>query len=174
MGAELRRACLPEFPPGTGFLYQPALSPEPWNLWTDAQALDIFTFQWRSFAERYKGIPSGQLSFNLINEPNQCTASQYAAVVRQGVGAIRLADPDRMVMVDGLFGEAMAPVPELADLSNAVHSTRGYAPFKLSHYLAPWAGTPTELPTWPLENQGVVEWDKQSSAHLVRGAVAGV
>jgi len=124
-----------------GFCINWALSPEPWNLWTDAKALDVFTFHWSRFAERYKGIPSRQLSFNLINEPNRCTAAQYASVVRQGVRAIRLADPDRMVMVDGLFGEAMLPVTDLADLPNAVHSTRGYAPFKLSHYLAPWAGT---------------------------------
>jgi endoglucanase len=147
-----------------GFCINSTLSPEPWNLWTDAKALDVFTFHWSHFAERYKGIPSRQLSFNLINEPNRCTAAQYTSVVRQGVRAIRLADPDRMVMVDGLFGEAMLPVTDLADLPNAVHSTRGYAPFKLSHYLAPWAGTPRQMPTWPLLKSGAgvtVEWDKQ-------------
>ena len=64
-------------------------------------------------------------------------------------------------MIDGLFGEAMLPVAELSDISKCVHSTRGYAPFKLSHYLASWAGTPRDLPEWPLKNKGVVEWDKQ-------------
>jgi len=144
-----------------GFCINGPLSPEPWNLWTDPKALDIFTFQWSRFAERYRGIPGRQLSFNLINEPNSCTAGQYASVVRHAVQAIRRVDPDRLVMVDGLFGEAMLPVNELANLPGAIHSTRGYAPFKLSHYLAPWAGTPRELPEWPLKAKGVVEWDKQ-------------
>jgi endoglucanase len=144
-----------------GFSINASLSPEPWNLWTDAKALEIFTFHWSRFAERYKGIAGRQLSFNLINEPNRCTASQYASVVRGGVQAIRAADPDRLVMIDGLFGEAMLPATELADVPNAVHSTRGYAPFKLSHYLAPWAGTPRQMPTWPLMKEGKVEWDKQ-------------
>jgi len=31
-----------------------------------------------------------------------------------------------------------------------VHATRGYAPFALTHYLAPWAGTPRQMPTWPM------------------------
>jgi endoglucanase len=146
-----------------GFSINWSLSPEPWNLWTDAKALDIFTFHWSHFAKRYKGIPGKQLSFNLINEPNRCTVSQYASVVRHGVQAIRKTDSDRLVMIDGLFGEAMLPVTELAGVPNAIHSTRGYAPFKLSHYLAPWAGTPRQLPTWPLKNDEgsqEVEWDK--------------
>ena len=144
-----------------GFSINWALSPEPWNLWTSAKAEELFAFQWSRFAERYKGIPSQQLSFNLINEPNRCTASQYAAVIKQAISAIRLKDPHRQVMIDGLFGEAMLPVQELAGVSNAIHSTRGYAPFKLSHYLAPWAGIPQQAPTWPLEANGLVEWDKQ-------------
>jgi endoglucanase len=144
-----------------GFCINWALSPEPWNLWTDAKALDIFTFQWHRFAERYKGIPGDQLSFNLVNEPNRCTATQYARTMRSGVQAIRSADPNRLVMIDGLFGEAMLPVVELATLPHAVHSTRGYAPFKLSHYLAPWAGKPTKLPTWPLLDGIRVEWNTE-------------
>ena len=144
-----------------GFSINWSLSPEPWNLWQDTKAREIFRYQWSRFAERYKTVPSRQLSFNLINEPNRCTAAQYTSVVEEGVRAIRLADPNRLVVVDGLFGEAMLPVTELAHLSNAVHSTRGYAPFKLSHYLAPWAGTPRQLPTWPLLTKGTVEWDKQ-------------
>jgi endoglucanase len=144
-----------------GFSINESLSPEPWNLWTEERAAEIFTFHWSRFAERYKSVPSKQLSFNLINEPNRCTASQYAAVIRQGVQAIRSIDAQRLVMIDGLFGEAMLPVPELATISNAIHSTRGYAPFKLSHYLAPWAGIPKKLPVWPWTNDGVVEWDKR-------------
>jgi endoglucanase len=141
-----------------GFSINASLSPEPYSLWTDAAALDLFTAQWSEFATRYKNVSGDRLSFNLINEPNRCTAAQYASVIRHAVHAIRSADPHRHVMIDGLFGEAMLPVDELASLPNATHSTRGYAPFKLSHYLAPWAGTPDEIPTWPLKNN---EWNRK-------------
>ena len=33
------------------------------------KALDAAVFHWKMFAKRYKGIPSKQLSFDLINEP---------------------------------------------------------------------------------------------------------
>jgi endoglucanase len=143
-----------------GFSINAALAAEPWNLWTDPKAQDIFTHHWRAFAQRYRAVPSSQLSFNLINEPNRCTAAQYDSTIRRAVQAIREVDLDRLVMIDGLFVEAMLPVDSLANLPNAVHSTRGYAPFKLSHYLAPWAGTPRALPEWPFTKDGAVEWDK--------------
>jgi endoglucanase len=134
--------------------------PEPWSLWRDPLALKVFVFHWTSFAQRYRGIPSERLSFNLINEPNGCSPAQYAAVVQQGIRAIREVDPHRLVMIDGMFGETMQPVPELAPVANAVHSTRGYAPFKLTHYLAPWAGDLHEMPAWPTKVGDIDEWDK--------------
>ena len=143
-----------------GYCINAALSPEPWNLWTDSKALDIFTFHWTRFANRYKGIGSDRLSFNLLNEPNGCTPSQYARVARHAVRAIREVDSTRLVVIDGMFGETMLPVPELLDVPHAVQSIRGYAPFALTHYLAPWAGTPKAVPTWPSKINDFVVWDK--------------
>jgi endoglucanase len=142
-----------------GYCINPQL-PEPWNLWTDPKALEIFTHHWTHFTSRYKGTPAADLSFNLINEPNGCTLHQYAQVIRHAVQSIHAIDRTRPVMVDGMFGEMMLPVPELADVENAIHSTRGYAPFSLTHYLAPWAGTPKSLPTWPTKSGEVTVWDK--------------
>jgi endoglucanase len=48
----------------------------------------------------------------------------------------------------------------LLSIPDAVHSARGYAPFSLSHYLAPWAGTPDSLPTWPTRIGELPLWDK--------------
>jgi len=39
------------------------------NLFQDLQALEAFVYQWTFFAQRYKGISSERLSFNLVNEP---------------------------------------------------------------------------------------------------------
>lgn len=144
-----------------GFCINESLAPEPWNLWTDEVAQEIFVTHWRYFASRFHHVPGDLLSFNLINEPNRCTAEQYAAVIEMAAGAIRDVDADRLLMIDGLFGEAILPVPALRGVTQAVHSTRGYAPFKLTHHLAPWAGTPQEPPAWPLLKEGRVEWDPQ-------------
>ncbi len=143
-----------------GYCINGSLSPEPWNLWTEERALDIFTHHWVEFARRYAGIPSERLSFNLINEPNACTVGQYVRVMAHTVRAIREIDPGRLIVVDGMFGETMPPAPELAALTNVVHSTRGYAPFALTHYLAPWAGSPNIRPAWPTTIDGAVVWDR--------------
>jgi endoglucanase len=143
-----------------GYCINSSLLAEPWNLWTDAAALDIFTFHWTQFALRYKGIPGASLSFNLVNEPNACTPAQYARVAEWTAKAIREIDADRLVVVDGMFSEIAQPVPELARLPNAIHSARGYAPFKLSHYLAPWSAGGNALPTWPTKLGDLDEWDR--------------
>ena len=127
----------------------------------DDAALDIFCHHWRNFAERYKGTPNSALSFNLINEPSRCTVEQYERVIRTAVQAIREADSSRLVLIDGMFGEAILPATNLADIPLSVHATRGYAPFALSHFLAPWAGTPDQLPEWPMHVSAAVVWDKR-------------
>jgi hypothetical protein len=82
-----RRASWPFFQARPGYSVSAALLAEPWNLWTDQHAVDIFRFYWGHFAERYRGIPGRRLSFNLINEPSHCSAAQYEKVIRAGVDA---------------------------------------------------------------------------------------
>jgi endoglucanase len=124
--------------------------PEKLSLWTDEEAQKQFDFQWAQFAKRYKGIPSTQVSFDLLNEPANLDAAAYGKVVRRAVAAIRKEDPQRLVVADGLsWGNK--PIPELADLGIA-QSTRGYQPMEISHYQAPWVnGERFAKPTWPLK-----------------------
>ncbi|MBI2687329.1 MAG: cellulase family glycosylhydrolase [Acidobacteria bacterium] len=142
-----------------GYCINQAYLNEPWDLWTDDRALDIFARQWASFSARYKGISSKVLSFNLLNEPNKCTQDQYARVVRAAVLTIRAKDPDRLIAIDGMFGEACLPVLQLVGISNSIQCTRGYAPFSLTHYQAPWAGRPQVLPRWPMPINETQVWD---------------
>ncbi len=130
------------------------------DLWKDEEALKQFCFQWKSFAERYKGIPTEQLSFDLLNEPANISEPVYDRVVRAVVGAIRSADPDRLIVVDGLrWGRD--PVHSIADLGIA-QSTRGYDPMKISHHKASWISGSDKWsePTWPLK-QGADLIDKK-------------
>jgi len=119
------------------------------NLWRDAEARKQFAFQWEAFAKRYRGIPAARLSFNLLNEPMGVDEPTYVNAVRAAIDAIRAADPDRLIISDGLeWGRE--PVPALA-AEGIAQSTRGYEPFGLTHYRTGWVDGADRfpLPQWP-------------------------
>jgi endoglucanase len=129
------------------------------DLWTDEEALKQCRFHWAAFARRYNGVPSAELSFDLVNEPGDLPAATYARVVKALVEAIREEDPERLIIADGIqWGNV--PVPELAPVKIA-QSTRGYTPMPVSHFRASWIhGSDTwPSPTWPLT--GSDRWDKE-------------
>jgi len=143
---------------GPGYCVNPPKEAK--DLWTDSEAQEVCALHWATFARRYKGIPNRNLSFDLLNEPNDMDNAVYAKVARILVAAIRKEDPDRLIISDGTYW-GNKPVPELADLHIA-QSTRGYAPMQISHFKASWIGGsdtwPT--PTWPL-TEGDRTWDRQ-------------
>jgi aryl-phospho-beta-D-glucosidase BglC (GH1 family) len=136
---------------------------EPFNLWKDKTAQDAFNFHWGMWAERYKNIPSGKLSFDLLNEPayiedmNDQFASKgpvpgdiYHKVAEGASKAIRAVSPDRLIIADGNSGGNNV-IPELIDL-NLSQSCRGYWPSLVSHYQAPWVWkdpSKAPVPVWP-------------------------
>jgi endoglucanase len=140
--------------------YTVAQPPEKLKLWSDEEAQKQFDFQWSMFANRYHGIPSTQLSFNLVNEPAIVAKTAYAKVVQRVVGAIRQVDPDRLIIADGVFW-GRTPVFELVDLGIA-QSTRGYEPMQITHYQASWVQGSDRWakPTWPLK-LGQSVYDRQ-------------
>lgn len=139
---------------------------EPYNLWKQQEALDAFCAHWRLFAKRYRGIPSKELSFNLVNEPpipseTVMTIADHARVIRAAVAAIRAIDPERLIIADGVSGGNIA-CPELADLGIA-QSTRAYQPYGISHYQATWVewGKSLPLPNWPGYFGNQKMWDRK-------------
>lgn len=130
--------------------YTVAQPPEKLNLWADEEAQRQFDFQWSTFARRYRGISSAQLSFNLVNEPARIDSATYAKVARRATAAIRSVDSERLIISDGLRW-ANEPVLELVDLGVA-QSMHGYQPMPLTHYQASWVnGSRWAEPTWPLK-----------------------
>jgi len=100
---------------------------EPFNLWRDKEAQDAFCFHWQLFANRYHGISSQQLSFDLVNEPPSpssaseaggMTRDDHERVIGAATAVIRSVDPDRLVIIDGLAW-GRDPCPELVDLGIA-------------------------------------------------------
>jgi len=139
------------------------------NLWKNDRALEAFCFHWRMFAERYKGIASDRLSFNLVNEPaapvddpaDGMTRADHARVMRATTAAVREVDPDRLIIIDGVsWGNACSP--DLADLG-AAQSCRGYKPMAISHHAAPWSNCEGYgEPVWPgCESRGRT-WDREA------------
>jgi endoglucanase len=123
------------------------------DLWKDEEAQKQFAFQWARFAKRYRSIPSRRLSFNLLNEPPNMAPSQYAKVMRLAIAAIRKEDPGRLIVCDGLNAGRRPAEPLAGD--GVAQSTRGYDPFRLTHYRAPWVNTGSRaVPTWPLIEGG--------------------
>jgi endoglucanase len=137
--------------------YTVASPPETMNLWKDEEALKQFCFQWSSFAQRYKGVPSTQVSFDLVNEPANVSVEDYVRVVTAAVKAIYDVDPGRLVIADGRDW-GLTPVPELKGLGIA-QSTRGYEPFHLTHYKASWAAGSDAwpVPDWPYTKDGMYD-----------------
>lgn len=132
---------------------------EPFNLWLDEEAQQAFDYHWSHFAQRYKGIPNKNVSFNLVNEPGSLdfertkplTPELHGKVMRRVVKAIRDIDPNRLIFADGMWW-GRDPMPDLADLG-IVQSTRGYEPSQITHYLAGWVDGADKwpVPTWPLK-----------------------
>jgi aryl-phospho-beta-D-glucosidase BglC (GH1 family) len=143
---------------------------EPFNLWKDKEAQDAFYAHWGMWAERYKGIPSEKLSFDLLNEPayiedmndqyarkSPVPGDTYRKVAEGALKVIRTTSPDRLIIADGNSGGSNV-IPELTDL-NIAQSCRAYYPHYISHYQAPWVWKdPSKAPTpvWP----GMIEGNK--------------
>lgn len=141
--------------------YTVASPPEPLNLWKDEEAQKQCAFHWKQFAQRYKGISNRQLSFNLFNEPAGVDAESHRTVVQRVVEAIREADPQRLIVCDGRDW-GLTPAEELVP-HRVAQATRGYQPFRLTHYRAEWVqgADHWEKPTEHPLKEGDTVWDKE-------------
>lgn len=141
--------------------YTVASPPEPKDLWTDPEAQAVCAKHWGEFARRYQGIPNSRVSFDLFNEPSKVKAPEYRTVVERMLEAIHKEDRNRLVVCDGRdYGNT--PPTELIGLGVA-SATRGYAPFRLTHFRASWVQGSERWPepTYPLNEYGKT-WDRSS------------
>ncbi len=159
-----------------------AITKEKTNVFTDQHTFDAFIHQWTYFADRYKGISSQRLSFNLVNEPivlpseaelaemrkNGATkttdffnpeflqrhAPDYTRLARASADAIRAHDAQRLVVTDGYPGGG-SPIPELVG-TGMLQSCHMYSPIQVTHHNCEWVRgilTGSEpMPTWPLKD----------------------
>ena len=136
-----------------GYCVNPATLPanQQLNLWTDSVAQKAFVNHWRMFANRYKNISPGRLSFNLVNEPSNVTEEVYVSVMKKAIKVIHEITPDRVIFVDGL-GYGRGLLLSLKDEPNLAQSIHTYDPFQLTHYKASWVSGSSDwpVPQWPM------------------------
>lgn len=136
---------------------------EPYNLWTDEEALDDFCYHWGFWAKAYKNVSRDKISFDLLNEPcmredmndqhsrrGPVPGESYRKLALAAAEAIRKQNPDHLIIADG-NNVGSQVIPEIADLDIA-QSCRGYHPGIISHYKAPWVFKDPEnipVPVWP-------------------------
>jgi endoglucanase len=128
------------------------------------RALDAAVYQWRYLAQRYKTVPSSQLSFNLFNEPPfMDDQSRYVEISRALIAAIREESPERLIFADGT-SLGQVPVMGLVD-QGIVQSTRGYLPKMISHYTATFVPAKEfeslATPTWPMTDKNGIVWNRE-------------
>ena len=136
---------------------------EPYNLWTDEEAMDDFCFHWKFWAKRFKNVSREKISFDLLNEPcvridmndqfskrSEVPGALYRKLALAASSAIRKVNPDHLIIADGNnIGRDV--IPEITDLDIG-QSCRGYNPGIISHYKAPWVFKSTDnlpVPRWP-------------------------
>ena len=136
---------------------------EPYDLWTDPEALNAFCFHWGMWAKRYKNTSRKKISFDLVNEPSTradmndqfskrtpVPEELYRKVAKAAADSIRKENPDHLVIADG-NNVGNAVISSIKDLDIG-QSCRGYTPAIISHYKAPWVykeGSQIPMPKWP-------------------------
>ncbi len=103
-------------------------------LFTDGSKEQRYFYNfWKLMAERYKGISSNALSFNLYNEPPTfATDEQYSAMMKKAIRDIHGIDADRLIFVDmldygkkpsyGLVGEKIVQAMHNYDPNDITHA----------------------------------------------------
>lgn len=164
---------------------------EPYNLWTDPEAMEAFAFHWAYWAKLLRNKSRQQVSFDLLNEPcfrddmndqfsrrSAVPKELYRELIVKGFDAIRMANPKHLVIADG-NNIGTEVIDNISDLDIA-QSCRGYAPGLVSHYKAPWVFQhPENLPevTWPSMDNGKrqdKEWLREQFAPWIALAEQGV
>lgn len=151
---------------------------EPFNLWTDPEALEACAWHWALFAERYTDVPADALSFDLLNEPAMMapgdsrlvTMVHYAPVIARLAGEIRARSPQRPIWVEGgLWGSL--PTPSLGSAVEPLgRSLHLYAPLTVTHWRARFIEGADRWPepTWPVDPGPTARDDENGRAERIR------
>ena len=126
---------------------------------------------------------SAPLAFELLNEPRAAvTPSAWNALLPTVLGAVRDADPDRLVVVGGAEASTLAGLRELElpPDEHLVATLHYYEPFSFTHQGASWEpgsdtwmgtcwGTPAEFADVTADLEKAADWATQQGVELYVG-----
>ncbi len=136
---------------------------EPYNLWTNEQALSDFCFHWGFWAKKFKNISSKKISFDLLNEPSwredmndqlgkkiTVPPEMYRKLIAATYKTIKSVNKKHLVIADGnnVGNDVITGIEDM----EIGQSCRGYSPSIISHYKASWVYKNPEslpIPQWP-------------------------
>ena len=97
--------------------------------WTNSTDQAATTQMWSAIAAHYKGNP-GVAAYDLLNEPSGVSSTSTVwPVLNTLYQAVRAADPDHIVIMEGTFGNwnwSMLPSPAMYSWTNVVYEMHEY------------------------------------------------
>jgi endoglucanase len=118
----------------------------------DAQAATFHAI-WAELSAHFRGAPEG-LIFELVNEPSGALdTARAAALFDDAIEMIRVDHPHRWILLEGGDWAAWTEMAALPRPDPRIaHSFHYYAPFEMTHQLAPWTWEgPYPAREWTLE-----------------------
>lgn len=106
------------------------------KLEADPAAVTSFTAMWTALAQRYQHYPAGVLAFELLNEPQYYNAeSDYNALMRKLVAAIRQVDTKHLIIVGAPHGSSIKSLPFMQPIDDAhiAYAFHFYEPYMVTH-----------------------------------------
>lgn len=115
-------------------------TPDQNDFWENPESQNYWIQLWRYFANRYKGIESSYLYFDLLNEPTTNDGALWMNLVHKATEAIRAEDAHRPLVVEAHRKSSPQSFEELIPTgdSKTIYSFHFYDPLVFTHQKAFW------------------------------------
>jgi endoglucanase len=138
---------------------------------------------WGQLAERYASAPD-TMYFELLNEPHgRLDAQAWNALLAEGVGCVRAADPTRWIIIGGADYSHIQALPTLVlpDDARLIAAFHYYEPFAFTHQGASWvdgadrwtgtgwAGSQAHKAEIAAHLDAALDWSRQHGVPLLMG-----
>ena len=112
-------------------------------LWTQPAAQERFFQCWRDLSQELKQYPTGDVAYELMNEPVADDPEDWNKLVGGALAIIRKTEPERVIVIGSNKWQSpdtfdRLRVPE--NDKNILLSFHMYEPFLLTHHQASWTG----------------------------------
>lgn len=124
---------------------------------------------WRQLAQRYNYLDPERVFFEMYNEPNGISNTNWRTIQKAVLDTIRLHSPARSIIA-GATGwnsseELLTFEPYSHDL-NVIYTYHHYSPFEFTHQLASWLTPPPPARAFPIGSDIQDLWGKNGALDI--------